>query len=88
MATFDIFNDDAFSVSSLTQTITDIPRVSTPIGDTGMFNEYGISTTTMMIERQGSSLKLVPSAPRGGIGQPVTLNGRKMIPVSSIHLPQ
>ena len=29
MATLDIFNDDAFSVSQLTQTITDIPRIPT-----------------------------------------------------------
>lgn len=88
MATFDIFNDDAFSVSRLTQVIVDIPRVQTKIGDTKLFNEYGISTTHMMIERQGSSLKLVPSAPRGGVGEPVTLGGRSLIPISAIHLPQ
>ena len=88
MATFDIFNNDAFSVSNLSQTITDIPRVQTRIGDTGLFQEYGIAQTTMMIERQGSSLKLVPAAPRGGVGAPVNLGGRSMIPVQAIHLPQ
>lgn len=88
MATFDIFNDDAFSVSSLSQTIVDIPRVSTPLGDSGLFNEYGIPTTVMMIEREGSGLKLVPAAPRGGVRQPVTLGQRKLIPIAAIHLPQ
>lgn len=88
MATFDIFNDDAFSVSSLSQTITDIPRVATRLGDSGLFTEYGISTTSMMIERQGSSLKLVPAAARGGVGEPVKLDGRSLINVSAIHLPQ
>ena len=88
MATFDIFNDDAFSVSSLSATIVDIPRVQTRIGDTGLFQEYGIPHTTMMIERQGSSLKLVPAAPRGGVGAPVSLGQRSMIPVQAIHLPQ
>ncbi len=88
MATFDIFNDDAFTVSSLSQTIVDIPRVNTPIGNSGLFSEAGISTLTMMIERQGSSLKLVPAAPRGGVRQPVTLGPRGMLPVSAIHLPQ
>ena len=52
MATLDIFNDDAFSVSQLTQTIVDIPRVPTQLGDEGMFNECGISTTTMMIDHR------------------------------------
>lgn len=88
MATLDIFNDDAFSVSSLTETIVDIPRVSTPLGDSGLFTEYGIATTTMMIERKGKELSLVPAAPRGGVRQPVNVSGRSMIPVAAVHLPQ
>lgn len=88
MATLDIFQNDAFSVSTLRGVINDIPRVATPLGDSKLFNEYGISTTSMMIERQGSTLKLVPAAPRGGVRQPVTLGGRSMIPVASVHLPQ
>ena len=88
MATLDIFNNDAFSVSSLSQTIVDIPQVQTILGSSGLFKEYGITTTSMMIERQGSSLRLVPTAPRGGVGQPVTLTGRSMIPVAAVHLPQ
>lgn len=87
MATFDIFNDDAFSVSTLSQTITDIPDVPTKLGDKGLFTEYGINTTVLMIERQGSSLKLIPAAPRGGVREPVALGPRKLIPLGAIHLP-
>jgi hypothetical protein len=88
MVTFDIFNNDAFSVSQLTQTIVDIPRVPTMIGDMGLFREYGINTPTMMIERQGSKLNLVPAAPRGGVGNTLQRTNRKLIPVSTTHLPQ
>lgn len=88
MASLDIFNNDAFSVSSLSQTIVDIPQVQTILGSSGLFKEYGITTTSMMIERQGSSLRLVPTAPRGGVGQPVSLGGRSLIPVAAVHLPQ
>lgn len=88
MATLDIFNNDAFSLSRLTQTITDIPRVPTQIGDEGLFTEYGINTLTMMIERQGSKLSLVPTAPRGGVPEPVALTGRKLLPIAAVHLPQ
>jgi hypothetical protein len=88
MATLDIFNNDAFSVSNLSQTIVDIPQVQTILGQSGLFKEYGITTTSMLIERQGSSLRLVPTAPRGGVGQPVSLTGRSMIPVAAVHLPQ
>lgn len=88
MATFDIFNNDAFSVSSLTQTIVDIPRVPTRLGDMGLFSEYGITTPTMMIERKGSALSLVPAAPRGGVKQTIGSTNRKLIPVATVHLPQ
>lgn len=88
MATFDIFNDDAFSVSQLSKTIVDIPRVPTQLGDERLFNEYGINKTTMMIERTGSSLKLVPTAARGGVGATVGRDSRKMIPIAAVHLPQ
>lgn len=88
MATFDIFNNDAFSVSQLTQTIVDIPRVPTRLGDMGLFAEYGITTPTMMIERKGSSINLVPTAPRGGVGNTSGSTNRKLIPVQTVHLPQ
>ena len=88
MATLDIFNNDAFSVTNLSQTIVDIPQVQTILGDSGLFAESGITTTSMMIEREGSSLRLVPAAQRGGVGQPVSLTGRSMIPLVATHLPQ
>lgn len=88
MATLDIFNNDAFSVTNLTRTLVDIPRVPTRLGDMGLFEEGGINTTTMMIERTGESLRLVPSAARGSSGEPVTTKGRILIPVKAVHLPQ
>lgn len=87
MATLDIFNDDAFGVSTLSQTITDIPDVPTMLGDLGIFREYGISTTVLMIERQGSSIKLLPTAPRGGVREPVALGPRKLLPLMAVHIP-
>lgn len=88
MATLDIFNNDAFSLSQLTQTITDVPRVPTQLGDEGLFTESGINTTTMMLERQGSKLQLIPTAPRGGVPQPGTRTNRKLMPIAAVHLPQ
>ena len=87
MATLDIFQDDAFSVTSLSQTITDIPDVPTKLGDKGLFQEEGISTLSFMIERQGSSIKLLPTAPRGGVREPMALGPRKLIPLQALHIP-
>ena len=86
MASLDIFNNDAFSVSQLTDTIIDIPRVPTMLGDMGLFTESGISTLTFMIERKGAELNLVPTSPRGGVGQPTKDRNRKLIPLATVHL--
>jgi hypothetical protein len=86
MASLDIFNNDAFSVSQLTDTIIDIPRVPTKLGDMGLFTESGISTLTFMIERKGSELNLVPTSPRGGVGQTTKDRNRKLIPLATVHL--
>lgn len=87
MATLDIFQNDAFSVSSLSQTIVDIPDLPTKLGDKGLFSEEGISTLQFMIERQGGSIKLLPTAPRGGVREPVALGPRKLIPLQAVHIP-
>lgn len=88
MATLDIFNEDPFKLIPLTQAIIDIPRVPTQLGDEGLFSEQGLVGTVMWIERKGSSIQLVPTAPRGGVGQSTTETNRKMIPVGCVHLPQ
>lgn len=88
MATFDIFNNDAFSVSALTSTIIDVPRLQTKIGDKKLFREQGMPTLGMMVERKGSTLNLVPSAPRGGVGDTAVRGTRQLIHLPTVHLPQ
>lgn len=87
MATLDIFNDDAFQLTELSQTIIDIPRVPTLLGDLGVFTESGMTGLTFMIERQGSSIKVLPTAPRGGVREPVALGPRKLFPLAAFHIP-
>ena len=43
----DIFNDDAFSVVSLTKAIEDTPFVPGRVGQLGIFSEEGVSTTSI-----------------------------------------
>lgn len=86
MATLDIFNNDAFRLSALTQVIIDIPEVPTLIGDMGLFKESGMTGVVAMIERKGAELKLVPTSPRGGVPEPVHTKGRKLIPVAAVHM--
>lgn len=86
MPALDIFNADAFSVINLTQAINDQPHQPTKLGDMGLFEESGISTTSLMIERKGNALQLVQTSPRGSIGEGKDDNKRKVISVSTVHL--
>lgn len=88
MASLDIFNDDAFSLVSLTDAINDTLYIPGRIGSLGFFQEKGVPQTTFGIERKGSQLNLVQSQPRGAPGNVVRgLKGR-LIPISMVHLPQ
>lgn len=85
---FDIFNNDAFSVSQLTRAIIDTPHVPGRLGQLGLFSNEPISTTSVSIESMGSTLSLVPSAARGTPGRPMTNDKRKLVSVNTVHLPQ
>ena len=61
----DIFNDDAFSLSSLTAAINDMPHKPGRLGELGLFEESGISTTTAIVESVDGELRLLPSSERG-----------------------
>lgn len=88
MPTLDIFNDDAFGVSQLTAAINDAEEGrSVPGIIDDLFQEEGINTTAAWIERNGDTLTLVPSAPRGGVGDETGKDKRSAMPVSTFHLP-
>ncbi|QDQ24935.1 major capsid protein [Chitinimonas arctica] len=88
MAELTIFQDDAFSVSSLTATINDQVPIPSKLGDLGLFDEEGINTTTVQIEKDGETLSLVPAGQRGQPGLVVHGSKRTLIPFNVIHLPQ
>lgn len=88
MAEITIFEDDAFSVSTLTASINEQPVVPGRIGSLNLFDEEGISTTTVQIEKDGDTLALVPAGQRGQPGLVVHGSKRQMIPFNTIHLPE
>lgn len=88
MADIALLNDDAFSLSSLTAAINDTLFVPARIASLGLFEEEGVTTTTVQIEKDGETLALVESKPRGGSGQVVLGTKRKMIPFNTVHLPE
>ncbi|MBR8393494.1 major capsid protein [Burkholderia cenocepacia] len=88
MADIALFQDDAFSLSSLSAAINEQPYVPGRIGTLGLFEEDGITTTTIQIERDGDTLSLVAAGERGSPASVVVGSKRQMIPFNTVHLPQ
>lgn len=85
---FDIFNNDAFSLTGLTAAIQDASYVPGRLGQMGLFEERGITTTSVSIEKVGDTLQLVPTAPRGSSGKVYESRKRTLRNLSCVHLPQ
>jgi len=88
MPGLDIFEGDAFGVSTLTASInesTEGQRVPGVVDD--LFEEDGVTSTAVWIEKDGDSLTLVPAGERGQPGGTTAKSKRTAIPFSTIHLP-
>jgi hypothetical protein len=80
-----IFDDDAFSLQRLTATFNDIPEVPTMIGDLGVFEEEGVDTHIVSIEKENEGLSLVAESPYGGVGETVTGESRDILDIRVPH---
>ena len=81
-----LFDSDVFSLQSLTAAINDVEFKPRRLGELGLFNEQGVATTTVMIEREGTQLSLVPATQRGAPGTVVGATKRNGVTFSAHHL--
>jgi len=78
---------DLFTVTTLTASINKLPVLPTKAGSLGIFNERGISTTTVVIEVREGRLFLVPNVSRNDDPQPVSNVKRNRRTFETAHLP-
>lgn len=88
MAEISIFQDEAFGVDALLTVINEDHVLPGQIAAAGLFEEQGVASTVVQIEKDGMTLALVKAAPRGAPGQAVTGDKRSLIPFNTVHLPQ
>ncbi len=69
MPSLNVFEQDAFGVTSLTDAINAVPFTPGLAGQAIQWNERGVSTTSIMIEQVDGTLKLLNPTPRGGSGE-------------------
>jgi hypothetical protein len=82
-----IFNTDTFSMQTLTASINQQPYVPGRLGKLGIFDEKGVATTSVLIERQGTTLSLAPTKPRGAPGTPMSRDKRSAVLLAIPHIP-
>lgn len=87
MGALDIFRDDAFSVISLTDAINKKPFIPGQVTGLGIFEEKGVSTTSVMIEEKDGILYLIENKPRGAAGKQNQIEKRKARSLVITHLP-
>ena len=85
MPSMDIFNDDAFSVVSLTAAVNKRKYRPGQISATGAFAEDGVTTTTIYVEQRDGKLGLVEPSARGGPGETTAAEGRLAVPFAVPH---
>lgn len=86
MPALDIFNNDAFSVASLTAAINEQPYVPGRIGKLGLFQEEGITTTQVLIEHVAGLITLVANSERGAPVAKTQADKSKMRSFVTAHL--
>ncbi len=86
MASLDIFNDNAFSLQSLTQAINDTPFQPRRLGSLGLFSEVPIDTTSISVERMGQTLSLVPASARGSVPPANRDPKRSLMNINTVRL--
>lgn len=76
---FDIFNNNAFSVTSLTDAMREVKYVPSYVGKLGIFTETSVDTLDVAIETDAAhNIIIVPSTPRGAPGVTWGRNRRTM----------
>ena len=85
--TLDIFNNNAFSASSLSVAIQTGPYKPRMIGEMGLYSEDPIRTTTAWIEKRQGKLALIKTSARGTMGDVRSTLPRSAVPFQIPHYP-
>lgn len=83
----DIFNSDAFGVESLTDAINKVPYKASRIGEMGIFEEKGVTTTSIVIEEKEGVLSLLATAARGAPASVAAKGKRTVRHLAIPHIP-
>lgn len=88
MSVWNVFDQDAFSLQTLTAGINNVPFTPTALGEIGLFEEAGVPNLTALTEEFNETIALVSVKPRNSNGQVVANDKRKVYQWTIPHLPE
>ncbi|WP_449395579.1 major capsid protein [Devosia riboflavina] len=86
MASMDIFNGSAFSMTSLTGAVSKIGYKPQLLGDLGIFEPMPVRTRTVFVDRREGKLTLIPSSPVGAPPKELVVDPRNAVPLKTTRL--
>lgn len=88
MSVWNVFDQDAFSLQTLTAEINAQAFTPTMIGGLGVFEERGVPTLSALVEEINESVSLLGPKPRHAPGHVVVGDSRSVHSLSIPHIPQ
>lgn len=78
---------DMFSVANLTAAVNKLPSIPGKVGAMGLFDEKGVTSTSVIIDEREGRLELVPNTSRNDDPAPIKGSKRKRKTFETLHLP-
>lgn len=83
----DTLFQSAFGDSAeLTAAIQRTPYNPGQIAKLKLFDEAGIASTSIAIDLRDNALTMLPTSPRGGVGEPLRMGSRSMVTIEACHI--
>lgn len=86
MASMDIFNNSAFSMTSLTGAVQKVGYKPQLLGGLGIFEPMPVRTRTVFVDRRENKLALIPSSPVGAPPKELVVDPRNAVPLKTVRL--
>ena len=81
MANMDVFNQDAFSLISLSHAIDRMPYTPQFLGGLGIFQSEPVNNSTVWIDERDGAISLIQTSPRGAAPKELERDERKARPL-------
>ena len=86
MGSMDIFNNSAFSMTSLSGVVNKLDYQPQLLGELGIFEPMPVRTRTVFVDRRDGVLTLIPTSPTGSAPSELAGDDRDAVPLKTTRL--